>query len=70
MASKEKEADAEGAGETTEATGEAAPQKGFGKILGMLKSKKMLMIGAVNQASSPRLNSFRMKKLSGITTTK
>jgi flagellar FliL protein len=45
MASKDKEADAEGAGETTEATGEAAPQKGFGKILGMLKSKKMLMIG-------------------------
>jgi len=45
MASKEKEADAEGAGENTEATGEAAPQKGFGKILGMLKSKKMLMIG-------------------------
>ena len=45
MASKDKEADAEGAGENTEAVGDAAPKKGFGKILGLLKSKKMLMFG-------------------------
>ncbi|MEY4964550.1 MAG: hypothetical protein RL274_133 [Pseudomonadota bacterium] len=47
MAKKEAP-DAEGAGENAEATGEgsdAAPKKGFGKILGMLKSKKMLMFG-------------------------
>ena len=46
MAAKDKETD--DAGENTEASGEgadAAPKKGFGKILGMLKSKKMLMFG-------------------------
>ncbi len=46
MAAKDKESD--DTGENAEATGEgadAAPKKGFGKILGMLKSKKMLMFG-------------------------
>ena len=49
MAKKEKEPEAEGAGENAEATGEgadAAPQKGFGKILAKLKNKKVLMIAA------------------------
>jgi flagellar FliL protein len=47
MAKKEKAPEAESDGENPAAEGEAAaPQKGLGKILGRLKSKKMLMIGA------------------------
>jgi flagellar FliL protein len=50
MAKKEKapEADAEGEGENPAAEGavDAAPKKGLGKILGLLKNKKVLMIGA------------------------
>ena len=45
MAKKEKEAEAEGENAPAEAA-EAAPQKGLGKILGLLKNKKVLMIGA------------------------
>jgi flagellar protein FliL len=45
MAKKEKEAEAEG--ENTAAEGaDAAPKKGLGKILGLLKNKKILMIAA------------------------
>lgn len=48
MAKKEKDPEADGA-ENSEATGEgaeAAPKKGFGKILAKLKNKKVLMIAA------------------------
>jgi flagellar protein FliL len=47
MAKKDKEpkTGAEGENPAVEG-GDAAPKKGFGKILGALKSKKMLMIGA------------------------
>ena len=47
MAKKEKAPEAEGADENSEATGgDAAPKKGFGKILAKLKNKKVLMIAA------------------------
>ena len=47
MAKKEKAPEAEGEGENPAAEGaEAAPKKGLGAILGKLKSKKVLMIGA------------------------
>ena len=47
MAKKEKAPDAEADGENPAAEGaEAAPKKGFGKILGLLKNKKVLLIGA------------------------
>jgi len=45
MAKKDKEPEAEADGEKPEGEGaEAAPKKGLGKILGKLKSKKVLMI--------------------------
>ena len=47
MAKKEKAPDAEAAGEKPEGDAtEAAPKKGFGKILAKLKNKKVLLIGA------------------------
>ncbi|HJT43568.1 MAG TPA: flagellar basal body-associated FliL family protein [Rhizomicrobium sp.] len=49
MAKKDKAAEADGGAEGEKPEGEAAdaaPKKGLGKILGMLKSKKALMIGA------------------------
>lgn len=47
MAQKSKESEAEGDSENAEAQGgDGAPKKGFGKILGLLKNKKVLMIGA------------------------
>lgn len=47
MAKKEKAPDAEADGENPAAEGaESAPKKGFGKILGLLKNKKVLLIGA------------------------
>ncbi len=47
MAKKEAAPEAEGDGENPAAEGaEAAPKKGLGKILGLLKNKKVLMIGA------------------------
>ena len=47
MAKKEKAPEAETEGEAPAAEGaEAAPKKGLGKILGLLKNKKVLMIGA------------------------
>ena len=45
MAKKEIEAEAEGENAAPEAV-DAAPKKGLGKILGLLKNKKVLMIGA------------------------
>ena len=48
MAKKEKKPEAEGEGENPAAEGvaEESPKKGLGKILGLLKNKKVLMIGA------------------------
>ena len=47
MAKKEKAPEAETEGEAPATEGaEGAPKKGLGKILGLLKSKKVLMIGA------------------------
>src|SRR3954464_11701236 len=46
MAKKEKDADADGDENPAAEGADAAPKKLLGKILGLLKNKKVLMIGA------------------------